>query len=70
MNWTLVRALRLRYNYSTQDSIGTETEVQILDSTGESMRMKDCVCVSSVSRFLVQVAVEGLFIKGAVVVRD
>jgi putative NADH-flavin reductase len=70
MNWTLVRASRLRYDHSTQDSIGTETEVQILDSTGEGMRMKDCVSVSSVSRFLVQVAVQGLFIKGAVVVRD
>jgi hypothetical protein len=55
---------------SEEEPADTKKEVQILDSKGTGMRMTDSVRVSSVARFLVKVAVEGLYIKSAVVVRD
>ncbi|KAF2003194.1 NAD-dependent epimerase/dehydratase [Amniculicola lignicola CBS 123094] len=70
MDWTLVRAVRLRFDDSTQKPIDTKADVKMMGSGGVGMSMADSVKVSSVSKFLVKVAVEGLFIKGAVVVRD
>jgi hypothetical protein len=70
MEWTLVRASRLRFDDPRQKSTDTKTEVQTLGSKGDEMRMTDSVSVASVSRFLVKVVVEGLFIKSAVVVKD
>ena len=70
MDWTLVRASRLQFDDPKQKPTDTRTDVQTLGSTGDGMRMADSVSVSSVARFLVKVAVEGLFIKSAVVVRD
>ena len=70
MDWTLVRASRLQFDDPKQKLTDTKADVQILDSKGDGMRMTDSVSVSRVSRFLVKVAVEGLFIKSAVVVRD
>lgn len=46
----------------------TRTEVRTLGSKGDGMSLSDSVNVSSVARFLIKVAVEGLFIKSAVVV--
>ena len=66
MDWTLVRAARLRFDEVTSD--GIKAEVRTLGSKGEGMSVGDCVNVESVARFLVKVAVEGLFIKRAVVV--
>jgi hypothetical protein len=70
MDWTLVRASRLQFDDMEQQPISTKKDVQTLDSNGEGMRMTDSVSVSNVSRFLVRVAVQKLFIKSAVVVRD
>jgi uncharacterized protein YbjT (DUF2867 family) len=66
MDWTLVRASRLRFD----DDKRQKAEVQTLGSSGEGMRMTDSVGVEGVARFLVKVAVEGLFVNSAVVVRD
>jgi len=72
LDWTLVRATRLRFDdprqKATDDS--TEEDVQTLGGDGRGMRMTDSVSVAGVARFLVRVAVEGLFIKSAVVIRD
>ncbi|GJC88671.1 hypothetical protein ColLi_11509 [Colletotrichum liriopes] len=70
MDWTLVRASKLQFNDLKQNSTDTRADVQTLNSKGDGMRMTDSVSVASVSRFLVKVAVEGLFIKSAVVVRN
>jgi hypothetical protein len=70
MDWTLVRASRLRFDDTKQKPTDTKADMQTLNSKGDGMHMNDSVSVSSVSRFLVRVAVEGLFIKSAVVVRD
>jgi hypothetical protein len=66
MDWTLVRAVRLQFD--DQNATGTKTEVRTLGSKGHGMVMMDSVSVSSVASFLVKVAVEGLFVKSAVVV--
>ncbi|KAL6408077.1 hypothetical protein AUP68_08450 [Ilyonectria robusta] len=68
MDWTLVRAVRLQFDDPKQKPTETKADVQALGSKGDGMRMTDSVSVSSVARFLVKVAVEGLFIKSAVVV--
>jgi hypothetical protein len=70
MDWTLVRAVRLRFDNQNQKPTDAKTDVKTLGANGEGMRMSDGVSVSSVARFLVKVAVEGLFVKGAVVVKD
>ncbi|KAH7169994.1 hypothetical protein EDB81DRAFT_774208 [Dactylonectria macrodidyma] len=71
MDWTLVRPTRLQFDDPKQKPTdNTKADLQTLGSNGDGMRMTDSVGVSSVARFLVKVAVEGLFIKSAVVVRD
>jgi len=74
MDWTLVRAVRLEFDdIKKQKPTGADTkavDVQTLGSEGVGMRMTDSVSVASAARFLVKVAVEGLFIKDAVVIRD
>jgi NAD(P)H-binding len=70
MDWTLVRASRLQFDDPKQKPNDTKADVQTLDSKGDGMRMSDSVSVSTAARFLVKVAVEGLFIKTAVVIRD
>jgi len=61
-----VRALRLWFENDEKQ----KAEVQTLGSSGEGMRLTDSVAVESVARFLVKVAVEGLFVKSTVVIRD
>ncbi|PMD33315.1 NAD(P)-binding protein [Hyaloscypha variabilis F] len=68
MDWTLVRAVRLQFD--DQKKTETKRDVRTLGSTGDGMNMTDSVSVTSVARFLVKVAVEGLFIKSAVVVAN
>jgi putative NADH-flavin reductase len=70
MDWTLVRASRLQFDSPKQKPTERNVDLQTLGSKGDGMRMSDSVSVSSAARFLVKVAVEGLFIKCAVVVRD
>lgn len=70
LDWTLVRASRLEFDDPKKKPTGAKTDVQTLGSKGDGMGMTDSVSVSSAARFLVKVAVEGLFIKDAVVVRD
>jgi hypothetical protein len=67
MDWTLVRAVRLEFD----DQKPTKTkDVRTLGSKGDGMSLTDSVGVASVARFLVKVAVEGLFVQSAVVVVD
>jgi hypothetical protein len=68
MDWTLVRAVRLRFD--DQKPTDSKTDVKTLGSEGNGMSLTDSVSVTSVASFLVQVAVEGLFIKSAVVVTN
>lgn len=68
MDWTLVRAVRLQFD--DQKSTDMKTEVRMLGSKGDGMSMMDSVNVTSVASFLVKVAVEGLFVKSAVVVAN
>lgn len=69
MDWTFVRAVRLDFDEGTVTD--PKTELRNLGSGGVGMGMSDSVgvaSVASVARFLVKVAVEGLFVKGAIVV--
>ncbi|KAE8450857.1 hypothetical protein EG329_005770 [Mollisiaceae sp. DMI_Dod_QoI] len=68
MDWTLVRAVRLQFD--DQKPTDTKTDVRTLGSKGDGMSLTDSVSVTSVARFLVKVAVEGLFVKNAVVVAN
>jgi putative NADH-flavin reductase len=70
MNWTLVRPSRLDFEEPKQKPTDKKADLQTLDGKGKGMRMTDSASVSGVSKFLVKVAVEGLFIKSAVVVRN
>lgn len=69
MDWTLVRAVRLEFEEPKMPD-ETKTEVETLGSSGDGMRVSDSVTVASVAGFLINVAVEGLFVKKAVVVRN
>lgn len=66
MNWTLVRAVRL--DFEDEKPTDTKTDVRTLGSNGAGMILNDSVAIASVAKFLIKVAVEGLFIKSAVVV--
>jgi hypothetical protein len=68
MDWTLVRAVRLQFD--DQKPTDSKTDVRTLGSQGDGMSLTDSVSVTSVASFLVKVAVEGLFVKSAVVVSD
>ncbi|MCJ1448201.1 MAG: hypothetical protein MMC23_008715 [Stictis urceolatum] len=68
MDWTLVRAVRLRFD--DQERTDAKTDVRTLGSKGKGMSMTDSVSVTSVASFLVKVAVEGLFVQSAVVVAN
>ncbi|KAF2492475.1 NAD(P)-binding protein [Lophium mytilinum] len=68
MDWTLVRAVRLQFD--DQKPTDTKTYVRTLGSKGDGMSLTDSVSVTSVARFLVKVAVEGLFVQSAVVVAN
>lgn len=69
MDWTLVRPVRLEYNIPKSPN-DMKTDVKTLPSSGDGIKVSDSATITSVARFLVKVAVEGLFIKEAVVVRD
>lgn len=68
MDWTLVRAVRLEFD--DQKPTKAKKDVRTLGSKGDGMSLTDSVGIASVARFLVKVAVEGLFIQSAVVVAD
>jgi len=68
MDWTLVRAVRLEFD--DQKPTDAKTEVRTLGSKGNGMSLTDSASITSVARFLVKVAVEGLFIQSAVVVAN
>ncbi|GKU06200.1 nad-dependent epimerase dehydratase [Fusarium langsethiae] len=64
MEWSLVRPVRLDHeNNST-------LEIETLGGLGVGMTMKDSITPASVAKFLVKIAVEGLYVKEAVVVRN
>ncbi|KAL1893485.1 hypothetical protein Sste5346_006313 [Sporothrix stenoceras] len=63
--WTLVRPIRLEFDTKKV------TELDVLDSRGSGrLKMSDCAHIRAVARFLVKVAVEGIYIRETVVVRD
>ncbi|KAM0334738.1 hypothetical protein ACHAPQ_004923 [Fusarium lateritium] len=64
LDWTLVRAVRLEFDNANKKDMET------LGSAGVGMTMADRATVGNVARFLLKVAVQGLFVKEAVVVRD
>ncbi|KAL2069623.1 hypothetical protein VTL71DRAFT_14302 [Oculimacula yallundae] len=68
MDWTLVRASKLQFD--TGKTTDADMEIRTLGSEGNGMSLTDSVTVASVARFLLKVAVEGLFIKSAVVVAN
>ena len=68
MEWTLVRAMRLEYD-DPKDK-GEVKAVKELGSSGKGMGMTDCIDTSSAARFLVKTAVEGLYVKEAVVIKN
>ncbi|KAK1991418.1 NAD(P)-binding protein [Colletotrichum falcatum] len=80
MDWTLVRASRLVFDDPGQPAragagagaggAGGVGDVRTLPGDGVGMGVADSVRVSSAARFMVKVAVEGLFVKSAVVIRD
>jgi uncharacterized protein YbjT (DUF2867 family) len=71
LDWTLVRAPRLVYDeQKTLSKPNPGKDVQTLGSSGVGMTMSDSTHVSSVARFLVKVAVERLYVKEAVVIRE
>ena len=67
MDWTLVRAVRLEFKETPYEPTA---DVETMGSSGDGMRMTDSATITSVAKFLIKVAVEGLFIKEAVVVRN
>lgn len=69
MDWTLVRAVRLEFD-NPKKKTDIKKDLQTLGSDGVGMGMADSVSVISAARFLVKAAVEGLFSKSAVVIRD
>jgi hypothetical protein len=70
IEWTLIRATRLEFDKPNQKPTDKKGDVKTLGSSGEGMRMSDSVSVSTAAKFIVKVAVEGLFMKEAVVIRD
>ena len=68
MDWTLVRAVRLQFD--DQKPTDAKTDVKTLGSKGDGMSLTDIVSVTGVASFLVKVAVEGLFVRSAVVVAN
>ncbi|KAL4724505.1 hypothetical protein ACLX1H_007946 [Fusarium chlamydosporum] len=64
MEWTLVRPVKL------QHSDDKAVEIDILEGSGIGMKMSDNVTPASVAKFLVKAAIEGLYIKEEVVVRN
>lgn len=71
MDWTLVRGTRLVFDETEGNEGGSgQAEVETLGSAGVGMSMKDRLSVANAARFLVKVAVEGKFVKEAVVIRN
>ncbi|KAF2668871.1 NAD(P)-binding protein [Microthyrium microscopicum] len=68
MDWTLVRAVMLKFD--DEKPTDTKKDVRTLGSNGEGMGLGDSVSVASVASFLVKVAIEGLFVRSAVVVAN
>jgi hypothetical protein len=71
LEWTLVRATRLEVdNPKASSKLDTKRDVQTLGGSGVGMAMSDSVHVASAASFLVKVAVEKLYIKEAVVIKN
>jgi hypothetical protein len=64
MDWTLVGPVRLQFD--DQKPTDAKMEVKTLGSNGDGMNLTNSVTVTSVTRFLVKVAVKGLFVHRAV----
>ncbi|CAK7242377.1 MAG: hypothetical protein STHCBS139747_003866 [Sporothrix thermara] len=66
MDWTLVRPTRLVF-----DDAAPPKDMDILGSTGDGkMSIWDSAHTTSVARLLVKIAVEGLYVRQTIVVRD
>lgn len=63
--WTLVRPFRIDFDTKKVP------ELEVLDSRGSGkLGMSDCAHIASVARFLIKVAVEGLYVRETIVVKD
>ncbi|KAM0549458.1 hypothetical protein ACHAPJ_009444 [Fusarium lateritium] len=69
MDWTLVRAVKLAFDDPNAQT-EAKTDVETLPGSGVGVRVSDSVTVKSAAKFLVKVAVEGLYVKETVVVRN
>ncbi|KAJ3497271.1 hypothetical protein NLG97_g2033 [Lecanicillium saksenae] len=67
MNWTLVRPVRLDFD---KEESGAGSKVRTLGGDGKGVSMSDSITVPSVAKFLVQVAIEELFIRKCVVITN
>ncbi|KAH7014608.1 uncharacterized protein B0I36DRAFT_255572 [Microdochium trichocladiopsis] len=65
MDWTLVRPVKL--DYEAEKDSGSLEE---LGQVGKGVRVSDTANTARVARFLIETAVQGRFIKSAVVIRD
>jgi putative NADH-flavin reductase len=72
MEWTLVRAVRLEFGVEDDKKGSGErnNKVTTLNGAGVGMKVTDSISVDSAARFLVKCAVEGRYIREAVVIRD
>lgn len=77
LDWTLVRAVRLEFDDRTESSKASSSpktkpvaDVKTLGSAGAGTSVTSSVHVANVAKFLVKTAIEGLFVKEAVVICD
>ncbi|KAJ6783814.1 hypothetical protein PWT90_06120 [Aphanocladium album] len=67
MDWTLVRPVRLDFDKEDSDA---KSGVRTLHGDGQGMGMSDSITVSTVAKFLVKVAIQGLYKRESVVITN
>ncbi|KAH8174638.1 NAD(P)H-binding domain-containing protein [Sarocladium implicatum] len=70
LDWTLVRSVRLDFEPSKESLKEGKPDIETLGEEGQGMSLGDSATTSSVAGFLVKVAVDGLYSRQAVVVRE
>lgn len=68
MEWTLVRAVRLEFD--EKQPADAVKNIRTMGSTAEGMSMTDSIGVVSAAHFLVEVAIEGKYVREAVVIAN
>lgn len=70
LNWTMVRSVKLDFDPAWRRENKSMPDIEVLDDTGRGMSLSDSVDTANVAKFLVKVAVEDLYSREAVVVRE